>query len=136
MKKIPPWLARLVGEGTMSDKTVVWDFPMLNLFMVNLQNDDAVGAFRYNKLNYMPEYMKHLVGDIEIVPFVDAVEVSGKVRRVRTPATWVLVMSITAESRIYYKNGKQYVRKQFGTFFEKYFNGPKKAEDFEETITF
>lgn len=134
--KIPPWLARFVGKGTMSNETVVYDYPMLNLSMVYLQNDYAVGAYRYNQLNYMPAYMKHLVGDIEITPFVDAVEVAGRVRKVRTPATWVLFMTITAESRTYFKNGKKYVRKQFGAFFEKYFSSPEKAEDFEETMTF
>ena len=132
--KIPDYLARMVGKGTMSNKTVVWDYPLLNMVMVNLQNEDSVGAYRYALLTHIPKYMRHLVGNVEVQEFVDEVETERGVRRVRTPATWVLYPIIFDLEKEIVKNGKRYVRRQVSAFTERYFAIKEPVEDFEETI--
>ena len=132
--KIPDYLARMVGKGTMSNKTVVWDYPLLNMVMVNLQNEDSVGAYRYALLTHIPKYMRHLVGNVEVQEFVDEVETELGVRRVRTPATWVLYPIIFDSEKEIVKNGKRYVRRQVSAFTERYFAIKEPVEDFEETI--
>lgn len=132
--KIPDYLARMVGKGTMSNKTVVWDYPLLNMVMVNLQNEDSVGAYRYALLTHIPKYMRHLVGNVEVQEFVDEVETERGVRRVRTPATWVLYPIIFDSEKEIVKNGKRYVRRQVSAFTERYFAIKEPVEDFEETI--
>jgi len=132
--KIPDYMARLVGKGTMSNKTIVWDYPLLNMVMVNLQNDDSVGAYRYAMLTHIPKYMRHMVGKVKVQEFVDEVETERGVRRVRTPATWVLYPMIFDSGKTVVKNGQRYVRKQVSAFTERYFAIKEKEEDFEETI--
>ncbi len=132
--KIPDYLARLVGKGTMSNKTIVWDYPLLNMVMVNLQNDDSVGAYRYALLTYIPKYMRHLVGKVKVNKFVDLVETEVGVRRVRTPATWVLYPIIFDSEKKSTRNGKPYIKKQVSAFTERYFAVKETEEDFEETI--
>lgn len=133
--KIPDYLARMVGKGTMSNKTIVYDYPLLNMVMVNLQNDYSVGAYRYALLTHIPKYMRHLVGNVKVQKFVDSVETEIGVRRVRTPATWVLYPMIFDLEKEVVKNGKRYVRRQVSAFTERYFNVKEAEEDFEETIT-
>lgn len=132
--KIPDYLARMVGKGTMSNKTIVWDYPLLNMVMVNLQNEDSVGAYRYALLTHIPKYMRHLVGKVKVQQFFDAVETEVGVRRVRTPATWVLYPMIFDSEKEIVKNGKRYVRRQVSAFTERYFTVRESVEDFEETI--
>lgn len=132
--KIPDYLARMVGKGTMSNKTIVWDYPLLNMVMVNLQNDDSVGAYRYAILTHIPKYMRHMVGNVKAQKFVDEVETEIGVRRVRTPATWVLYPIVFDSEKVTVKNGKRYVKKQVSAFTERYFAIREKEEDFEEVI--
>jgi len=132
--KIHDYMARLVGKGTMSNKTIVWDYPLLNVAMSNLQNEDSIGAYRYALLTYIPPYMRHLVGNVEVQEFVDEVETELGVRRVRTPATWVIHLIIFDDEKESIKRGKRYVRRQVSAFTERYFAIKEPIEDFEETI--
>jgi hypothetical protein len=129
MSIIPTYMERFVGPGDMSDKTIVYDYPMLSMIMVNLQNDQTRGAADYSELKVMPKYMKHLVGNVKISKKEKTVVVCGKERRVRAPAQWVLYPLISDQVKITTVGGKRYAKRQVSTFIEKYFSPSKVDED-------
>jgi len=134
MVKIPDYMARMVGKGKMSNVTMKYDYPLLFLSLTNLQNDEAVGAYRYNLMTHIPSYMRHMVGDVKPVEFCDTVETELGSRRVRTPAVWVLDMVLCDAEKEIVRNGKRFVRNQISTFTRKFFEIRKKEDDFEESI--
>jgi len=125
MTKIPTWIERFVGPGEMSDKTIICDWPMLSMVLVNLQNDQARGAVDYNELRVMPKYMEHLVGNVEICTSEKTCIVDGKERMARSGAIWVLFPMISDQEKITIKKGVKYVKPQISKYMERYFGtGP------------
>ena len=134
--RIPKWIARFVGKGRMSTKTIVYDYPLLCFGMTELQNRDARGAREYAMVRDIPESIKHLVGDIEVNIPEEMIVVGDKVRRAKVKSIWVLNITILDESKTIVKRGKTIVRKQVSPFMEKYFTVKEKEEDTEEIIRF
>lgn len=136
MVDIPDYMARMVGKGKMSNVTIPCDYPLLFIDMVNLQNDESVVAYRYSLMTHIPKYMRHMVGDVKAVEFSDTVETQLGVRRVRTPATWVLRMTICDVDKMVVRRGKQFIRNQISTFTKKFFTIRESYRDVEEVIDF
>jgi hypothetical protein len=141
--KIPAAMEHLARPGEMSGKLEVYDFPLLSMVMVNLQNDQAQGAGDYAELGVMPEHMKHLVGDVQVCPSVKTHTVRIKCgngiideqeRRVRSSGQWVLYPVISAQQKVTVRGGKTFVKKQFSGFVERYFSPAKVVEDEEEVL--
>jgi hypothetical protein len=125
MSKIPTSMAHLVGRGKMEGELVPWDYPMLSMVLVNLQNDQTRGAADYAEVTSIPAYMKHMVGNVQICAKDKTVVVGGEVRRARAPAQWVLYPLLSDQEKVTVKGGKKYVKRQVSGYMERYFGtGP------------
>jgi len=130
-------MARFVGAGEMSDKTIVYDYPLLCMNMTNLQNDLTPIAIDYNELRILPEHMKHLVGNVQVCTSEKTHMVAGQERRVRSGGIWVLNLVIVDKEKTVTRRGKTYDRRQVSPFTERYFSDSKQdkmVEDEEEVI--
>lgn len=118
-------MVHLAGKGKMEGETIVYDFPMLSMVMVNLQNDQTRGAVDYNEVTSIPAYMRHLVGNVKICPRVKTIVVAGKERRASVSYQWVLYPLLSDQEKVTVRGGKKYVKRQVSGFMERYFGtGP------------
>jgi hypothetical protein len=123
--RIPTSMAHLVGKGKMEGELVTWDYPMLSMVLVNLQNDQTRGAAEYAELTSIPAYMKHMVGNVQICTKEKTRIVDGKERRVCVSYQWVLYSLISDQEKVTVKGGKKYVKRQVSGYMERYFGtGP------------
>jgi hypothetical protein len=132
--RIPDCMARMVGKGQMSNETVVYDYPLLSMTMVKLENDRAPIANDYAECRELPEYMRHLVGNVEVCTSEKTHIVNGQERRVRSGAIWVLYPTISDQEKVTVKRGKRYEKKQVSAFVERFFSPAKVDEDKEEVL--
>lgn len=130
--RIPTAMVHLVGKGNMEGELVKWDFPMLSMVMVNLQNDQARGAADYAELTSIPEYMKRMVGGVKIWKKEKTVIVGGKERNVRSSAQWVLYPLISDQEKETVKDGKRYVKRQVSGYMERYFGTDQVVADLKK----
>lgn len=114
-------MAHLVGKGKMEGELVPWDYPMLSMVLVNLQNDQTRGAAEYAELTSIPAYMEHLVGNVQICPREKTIVVGGKERRTSVSYQWVLYPLISDQEKVTVKVGKKYVKRQVSGYMERYF---------------
>jgi hypothetical protein len=132
--KIPTYLARMVGKGRMSEDLQIFDYPMLSMTMVKLENDRAPIANDYAELRELPEHMRHLVGNVQVCTSEKTHLVNGQERRVRSGAIWVLYPTISDQEKVTIKRGKRYEKKQVSNFVERFFKPSKVVEDEEEVL--
>jgi hypothetical protein len=123
--RIPTSMAHLVGKGKMEGELVPWDFPMLSMVLVNLQNDQTRGAAEYAELTSIPTYMEHMVGNVQICTKEKTRAVDGKERRATISYQWVLYPLISDQEKVTVRGGKKYVKRQVSAYMERYFGtGP------------
>lgn len=104
----------------MSGDLVPYDYPMLSMVMVDLQNDQTRGAAEYAELRSMPAYMKHMVGDVQICTRTETMVVGGKTRKTTIAHQWVLYPLISDQEKVTFRGGKRYVKRQISGYMEKY----------------
>ncbi len=118
-------MAHLVGKGKMEGELVPWDYPMLSMVLINLQNDQTRGAADYAELTSIPAYMEHLVGNVQICPREKTIVVGGKERRTSVSYQWVLYPLISDQEKVTVRGGKKYIKQQVSGYMERYFGtGP------------
>ena len=129
MPKIPNYLAHLVGSGTMTGKKPkIWDYPCLFISMVNMQGTkNAQVALNYAELREVPDFMRHLVGNIETCVRGKTHVVKGEVRRTRSPSIWVMIISICDREKLHVVRGKKFIEKQVSPFTKRFFT-PKEDD--------
>lgn len=132
--KIPTCMERFVGPGEMGGDLQIFDYPLLSMVMVNLQNDQARGAGDYAELTSMPEYMRHLCGDVKICPSIKTHIVNGQERRVRSSGCWVLYPMISDQEKVTVRRGTRYDKAQVSRYIERYFTPMEMDEDEEEVL--
>jgi hypothetical protein len=132
--RIPDYMARMVGKGRMNEDLQIFDYPMLSMTMVKLENDRAPIAGDYAECRELPEHMRHLVGNVDVVTSTKTHMVAGQERRVRSGAIWVLYPTISDQEKVTVKRGKRYEKKQVSAFVERFFSPAKVDEDEEEVL--
>lgn len=100
---------------------VVCDFPMLSMVMVDLQNDLTRTAAEYAEVRSIPNYMRHMVGDVQICPKEKMVVVGGKERKAIISHQWVLYPLVSDQEKRTVRGGKKYVKRQVSGYMERYF---------------
>ena len=118
---IPTSMAHLVGKGKMQGEMVVCDFPMLSMVMVDLQNDLTRTAAEYAEVRSIPNYMRHMVGDVQICPKEKMVVVGGKERKALISHQWVLYPLVSDQEKTTVRGGKKYAKRQVSGYMERYF---------------
>ena len=121
MSKIPTYMERFVGKGKMEGDLVLYDFPMLSMVMVDLQNDLTRTAAEYAEVRSIPNYMRHMVGDVQICPKEKMVVVGGKERKAIISHQWVLYPLVSDQEKRTVRGGKKYVKRQVSGYMERYF---------------